>query len=374
MKSFILFDGGGNMSARKRLFFPLLFCLLIFSSCSQSQEDQEYLRFQTQIDGPFDTLTILVGFAQSEEEFAHYVDIIFSNLIKLHDLYDIFNAYEGINNLYTINANAGLSPVPVAPEIISMLQAAQEAYAITNGITNAAMGAVLRVWHEYRSHGLRHPEQATLPPMEVLHQMAQHISMSQVIIDDMAGTVFLQNPYLSLDVGAVAKGYAVDLAMDAAVEAGMRSGLISVGGHVVARGRPLDGRDYWGIAIQDPEAGPGLSQEFVDNVFFTDATLSISGTYQRFYQVDGLIFNHIINPTTLMPADLYMQVAVIHPVSWMADILSTALFILPQEEGEALVLTHGGEALWIDNDGHWFATDGYIRISSALAAFRNNTE
>jgi len=333
---------------------------LAFASCSGG-----YRRFQAHMIGPFDTVTVFLAYAESERAFSRYADIVFGRLEELHRLFDIFNAYEGVNNLHTINANAGIAPVAVEREVIDMLLAAREGYRITGGMTNAAMGAVLRIWHDYRGRGLANPAGATLPPMPALREAGAHIDMANVVIDEAGGTVFLRDPEMSLDGGAVAKGYAVELAFAAAQDAGLRTGLLSVGGHVIVAGAP-PGRGHWNVAVQNPEAGMDGAPDSVDTLAMTSGTVSVSGAYQRFFMVDGRFFGHVIDPATLMPADLHLQVTVIHPRSWMADVLSTALFVLPMEEGFALATEMGAEAFWIDRYGGWFATPGYGRFSSAF--------
>ena len=349
--------------AKVSIFKTCLGCLLpilVFAACAP-----RYQRYQAHTLGPFDTVTVLLGYAESERAFNRYRDIVFGRLETLHRMYDIFNSHEGINNLHTINANAGIRPVEVELEIIDMLLAAREAYAITGGLTNATMGSVLRIWHDYRTRGVAHPEAATMPPMSALREAAERISMDDLVIDEAGRTVFLRKPGMSLDVGSIAKGYAAGLAMAAAGEAGLQTALLSVGGHVVAMGAPPR-QGHWNVGVQNPELGLDGVPSIVDTLALADMTISISGAYQRFYVVAGHFLGHIIDPGTLMPADLFKQVAVVHPQSWMADALSTALFIMPRGEGEALAAGTGAEVFWIDIDGNWFATPGYSRFSSGF--------
>ncbi|MCL2840419.1 MAG: FAD:protein FMN transferase [Defluviitaleaceae bacterium] len=339
---------------------------IFFTACSQTQE-RVYSRFPTQQRiGYFDTLINFIGYAQDEDEFMQYTEIFFDTLGELHRLFDIFNPYEGVNNLYTINANAGVSPVVVEQPIIDMLQAAIGAYHMTDGMTNVAMGSVLRIWHEHRQRGIAHLDYGTIPYINDLMNASILANIDDIIIDVENSTVFLRTPGMSLDVGAIAKGFATELAMQAAIDAGMPAALVSAGGHVVAHGQP-SARETWNVGIQNPDVSVGAPR-VIDTVAFTDMTLSISGGYERFFEVDGQHLGHIIDPVTLMPANRFQQVAVLHSSSWMADILSTALFILPLEEGWQMALDNEAEVLWIDIDGEWFATPGYIRISAELGA------
>ncbi|MCL2083979.1 MAG: FAD:protein FMN transferase [Oscillospiraceae bacterium] len=339
------------------------FLLIIAVLCAGGCETARYKRFQTEFTGLFDTATVIIAYAQSADEFGLYAEIIYNRMEELHRLYDIYNAYEGVNNLYTVNQNAGAAPVEVDRDIIDLLLFAREGYDLSGGAVNVAMGPVLRIWHEYREEGL------ALPPMGALLEASRNTDINDLIIDEAGGTVFLRKPGMSLDVGAVAKSYAAGLAIRAASDAGMISGLLSAGGNVTAAGKPMDGRNRWGVGIQEPEPSADNTREQADTVYCSDTTVSCSGGYQRFYVVDGQAYHHIIDPGALMPANLYKQVAVIHRDAGMADLLSTALFILPYEEGAALAARRGAEALWIDTDGAWRATDGYAAISKTLSDY-----
>ena len=337
----------------------LLFAIILLSACSPNAG---YDRFQTQQTGYFDSFIIFTGYAQSEEDFTQYADILFDKLSELHRQFDIFNSYEGVNNLYYINANAGLYPVVADQVLIDMLMAAQEAYRLTMGRTNVAMGSVLRIWHKYRT--AESLEYKSLPSMDALLAASLTINMEDIIIDPENNTVFFKEPDLSLDVGSIAKGYAAGLAMEAVARAGIHAALLNAGGHIVAYGKP-PGRDTWNIGIQNPELYENAPST-IDTLSFTNASLSVSGGYKRYFEVNGLTFGHIIDPDTLMPANRFKQVAVWHPSSWMADVLSTALFILPLEEGYQLITGTGGEAFWICTDGKWTGTQGYKEMSAGF--------
>jgi len=342
----------------------VLSVLLLFVLCGCAGQDNHpaHQKYQTGFTEYFDTVILITGFAETEEEFDRYAEIITERLAELHRLFDIYNEYKGINNLYTVNQNAGLSPVAVDGELIDMLLLAREGYELSGGAVNIALGSVLRIWHEYRAEGEK------LPPMEDLRKAMELTDMEDVLIDREAGTVFLRKAGMSLDIGSVAKAYAAQLAVQAAADAGMRSVLVSAGGNIVSFGKPLDGeRDRWIVAIQDPD-NPN-SDIYADTIYGTDLTVSCSGGYQRNYTVDGQIYHHIIDPETLMPANRFKQVAVIHPNAGLADLLSTALFILPYEEGAELAAACGADVLWIDLDGQWYGTEGYIKISKKLSGY-----
>jgi thiamine biosynthesis lipoprotein len=324
--------------------------LLTLTLCGCAKD--EYGFYRRYFIGLFDTFTEISGFAESVSEFERYTDLIYDRMADLHQLFDIFNEYEGINNLYTVNRNAGVAPVKVEREIIDLLLKAREGYELTGGVFNVMLGPVLTVWREHRELG-------TVPDMDKLRAAAALTGINGLVIDEANGTVFLTEAGMSLDVGAIAKAYAAEDAAFLARDAGFRSFVINSGGNVTSVGEPLDENGRWRINIQDPDASIGGIQNTLDRIYANDMTVSISGGYTRFYTVDGRMYHHIIDPSTLMPADLHKQVAVLHEDSAMADILSTALFILPVDKGTAILSKTGGEAFWIDADGVWHKTEGW---------------
>ena len=181
----------------------LLFNLVACGGQEKKRYEGEFLRL-------FDTVTCIIGYAHSKEEFSEYVQLIHDELEIYHQLYDIYNDYEGINNIKTINDNAGVQPVKVDQRIIDLLLFARDAYEMSEGRMNVALGAVLRIWHDYREEGTEDPERAQVPPMELLKAAAEHVDINDMVIDEKEGTVYLADPEMSLDVGGIAKGYAVE--------------------------------------------------------------------------------------------------------------------------------------------------------------------
>ena len=312
----------------------------------------------------------VVAYARDRQEFEGYYNQIQARFQRLHQLYDTYNDYEGINNLKTVNDRAGKEPVKVDREIIDLLLFAREWHQKTPGQTNIALGPVLKIWHDYRAEGLSNPEKARLPSREELARAAGHTDLDRVIIDEAAGTVYLPDSNMRLDVGAVAKGFATELVAREMMAAGMKSGLISAGGNVRAIGKPLDGkRDRWAIGVQNPDESIAGEEPLVDAIYVNDAAIVTSGDYQRYYIVDGRPYHHIIDPKTLMPAEYYRAVTVVAPDAGVADYLSTELFLLPLEESMALAESlEGVEALWIMKDGSKKFTTGMGQVLKSQGA------
>lgn len=310
--------------------------------------------YQAQFLQLFDTVTTIVGYADSEAQFKEISEQVRATLEEYHQLYDIYNEYEGVNNIKTINANAGIAPVAVDHKIIDLLLFARDVYGQTDGTVNVAMGSVLSLWHDYREAGTEDPELAQLPPLELLRAAAQHTNMEAVLIDEVASTVYLSDPEMSLDVGAVAKGYALEQIAKELEEQDMQSLLLSVGGNVRAIGSKVasDGSEAapWTIGIQNPDKSSDQSNLFSVSI----DTLSVvsSGTYERYYTVDDVRYHHIIDPATLMPSSHFTQVTLICPDSGLADALSTYVFNLSVEDGKRFIDSLSEvEACWVTDEG-----------------------
>ena len=131
-----------------------------------------------------------------------------------------------------MNDNAGKAPVAVEPELLSLLLFGKEVYALTEGRVNIAFGSVLTLWHDARTAGIADPDSAALPERAALEQAAAHTDIEAVVLDEDAGTAYLADPELRLDVGAIGKGFAAQLACDNARERGVTSMLLNLGGNV----------------------------------------------------------------------------------------------------------------------------------------------
>lgn len=358
----------------------LLFLLCFIEGCKGEVQKtaagkKAFEKFEAEFIGVFDVKIQIIGYAGNEADFTEKSSLIYEKMNELNKLYDIYNEYEGIANLKTVNDNAGIKPVKVDRRIIDLILFSKAAYDKTDGLTNIAMGAVLRIWHEYRTEGIRFPEAAKLPKKKELEAAFLHTDIEDVIVDEEKGTIYLADPDMSLDVGAIAKGYAAQLAKETAVLAGLQAAVINAGGNVLTVGEPKDGtRDRWGIGIQDPAKTVNGIANILDTVYLNDMAVVSSGRYQRFYEVGGKAYHHIIDPKTLFPAEYFAAVTVIHENSAVADYLSTAVFIAPYEQGVNMARELGAEVLWVYPDGKMEATDGYQEISKLFGGYSAKDE
>lgn len=339
----------------------MIMLLLSLTACNSAEKTVEKTRYEAEFMELFDTVTRIVGYAESEEQFSKYSQTIYDNLKEYHELYDIYNDYEGINNIKTINDSAGKEPVKVDKRIIDLLLFCKDAYEMTNGKTNVAYGAVLSIWHDYREEGINDPDNAKLPPLIDLQEASKHTDINDIIIDEENSTVYLKDPEMSLDVGAVAKGYATEQMYKIAKESGLTSGLISIGGNVRAISKNIVTGEPWNVGVQNPDTESEKS--VLEVVKINDSSMVTSGDYERYYTVDGKQYNHIINPETLFPAEYFRSVSIIIQDSGKADALSTALFNMTYEEGLELISSiPDAEAMWILKDGTFKYSEGFEKL------------
>ena len=333
-------------------FFPLILAILLLSGCSLTQSQPK--QYNATFLELFDTVTAMTGLSDSQEAFTTNAQAIRDALEVYHQLFDIYNDYDGINNLKTINDNAGIAPVKVDRKIIDLLLDCKAYYDLTGGLVDVTMGAVLQLWHEARSDGLDDPANAYLPDQAALDEAAKHRGWEYIVIDEDASTVYISDPDVSLDVGAIAKGWAAQQ-VSTIVPQGM---MLSVGGNVCAPGPKDEHGTRWVVGVQDPDGG----NEYLHTVYLSSGSVVTSGDYQRCYMVDGKIYHHIIDPATLYPSTHWRSVTIVCDDSGLADALSTALFLLPLEDGKALLERCGANAMWVDFSGECYYTPGFEEI------------
>ncbi len=315
-----------------------LIVLLTFASCGKTQK-----RYSVTYADTFDTVTEFSAYCDSEAQFDRACEALHGELLRLHRIFDIYNEYEGVNNAATVNRLAGSQPVDVPDELIALLDICRTFYESSGGKLDASLGSVLSIWHDCRESADR------LPDMESLKEAAKHTGFQFVKTE--GSEISFTDPGLSLDLGAVAKGYAAGRAAEAVKRSGVISFALDVGGNVVTGGAKPDGN--WLIGVTDPEGG------LYTNLAVSGLAVVTSGDYQRFYELDGVRYHHIIDPDTLYPAGLYRSVTVICGSSAYADALSTALFCMSVQDGKALAQSYDAEALWIKADGSAERTAGF---------------
>ena len=168
---------------------------------------------------------------------------------------------------------------------------------------------------------------------------------------------------MQIDIGGIGKGYATELIKRELIEKGLKTGILSVGGDVAIIGKnPTRKSGLFKIAIKDPslsEIHPYACVVAVDNT-----SVVTSGDYERYFELNGKRYHHIIDPKTNYPSTKFKSVSVITDDIAQADALSTALFIKDLKEGKKLAEKYKAAAYWIDQDGNTFKTDNWDKYQT----------
>lgn len=309
----------------------------------------------------FDTVTSFTAYAESEEQFKEYTDILEAELEKYHELFNSYYDFDGVNNIKTINDNAGKGPVEVDPAIIELIEYSLDFDKKTDGKINIGLGNVIKMWHDAREESLDDESKAWVPTKEQLEEAASHSDVSQIKIDKENSTVEILDPEMSIDVGAIGKGFATKKVEEALRKNHVSTAILSVGGDDAIIGEnPNKENGKWRIAIQNPDLQ--AENPYSSVVAVNNTAVVTSGDYQRFYEVDGKRYHHIIDSDTLFPSDYFRSVTVIQNDIALADALSTYLFTVDLERGMEVAKEFDAEVLWIDKDGNLFKTPGYEKL------------
>ena len=303
----------------------------------------------------FDTVSYVYSYAgDGTETLDENCEMVGDILSEYHKLFDIYYEYSGINNLCTVNKNAGGEPIEVSPKLIEFLKYAEELYTLTNGKMNIMMGSVLKLWHDERTYAASNPQNAKIPTNEALIEASKYVGFEFLEIDEENNTVRITDKNARIDVGALGKGYATEKAAQALIAKGVEHYVLNIGGNIRIIGTKVNG-ESWKTGIKNPK---NPNYEYSAYLNLADTSCVTSGDYERYFTVDGKKYHHIIDGETNMPAEYFSSITVICEDSGLADALSTALFCMSYEDGLTLVESIDGVgALWIGRDGEVKASE-----------------
>jgi FAD:protein FMN transferase len=228
------------------------------------------------------------------------------------------------SELTALNTRAAAQAVHVSDALLSVIEAGQQVSQRSAGAFDLTIGPAVKLWG-FRD---RKPHVPTAGELETLRPV---VSYRNVEIDHAARTVRFARPGMEIDLGGIAKGFAVELAAAVLRRRGL-TGYIDAGGNQFMLGRP-PGKSAWTVGIRDPDHADRLLGELE----LDEGSVSTSATYANFLIKDGRIYGHIIDPRTLQPTDACLSATAYSPDGTLADALSTAAFVLGPSRGLALL-------------------------------------
>jgi len=265
---------------------------------------------------------------------------------EIRRLEELLSTWIATSELSRVNASAGIKPIHVSTETLTVVHRAMQAAEMTNGGFNIAIGPAVEAWSV--TDGQRIPEESELDVLRPL------VDLQALHVDVREQTIYLDKAGMRIDVGGIGKGYAADQAVEALRKAGAIAGVAALSGDIKTFGRMPGGKNF-PVGIQHPRKD-GSVLAWID---LEDEAISTAGDYERFFERDGVRYHHILDPHTLQPARRCQSVTVVAREGIWADGLDTGIFVMGVESGMQLVeALPDVEAIIVDAEGHVHVSSG----------------
>jgi thiamine biosynthesis lipoprotein len=273
-------------------------------------------------------------YANDQRQAAAYLEQAFDEIERIEE---VFSNYRPSSELSRINRLAAQQAVTTDPEVFALLDLALDYSRRSDGAFDITVGPLLRAWGFFRGEG-RYPSEGELARARAA------VGWQNALLDSRSRTVRFRVAGVELDLGGIAKGYAVDRVIGLLREAGVSSALVDAGSSTIAALGAPPGENGWRVRIPRP----GSRTQFVSSVVLRDNALSTSGSYEKFFRLHNRTYCHIFDPRTGQPVQGMLQTTVIAPEATASDALSTAMFVMGSEAGKKLLESvPGAQALWI---------------------------
>lgn len=300
-----------------------------------------------------DTLVSIRVFGTNEVALREAVREAYTEMHRIADLTDRFpvagSAACAASNICRINEMAGIKPVRVDKDVLAMLEMARNYHDLTDGAFDVTIGPVMGLW----GFGGKSPR---VPGDDEIKASLLSVNSDYLRLDAQELSVFLEKKGMMLDLGAVAKGYATEKAVQVLKKNGIKKALIDAGGTIRVIGNNV-GNTPWRVGIKNPDIRGGI----LAVLSLTDMAAVTSGDYYRYFEAKGRRWNHILDPRTGYPATTNKSVTVVAENAALADVLSTALFVLEPEKALETGRKLGVEVFIVRADGRILYTPALQR-------------
>ena len=250
------------------------------------------------------------------------IDTVIHEITRIENL---ISDWKPASQISQVNANAGIGPVQVDPEVFALTERALELSKLTNGAFDISFAAMDRIWKFDGS-------MTAMPSEEAIKKSVEKVGYKNIILDKKSVTIFLKNKGMKIGFGALGEGYAADKCRDMMLARGIKAGIVNGSGDMSTWGKQPDGTD-WIIGINDPVN----SGEIFAVIPLEQGAVVTSGSYEKFVNFDGKRYSHIINPATGYPATGLSSVTVFGPSAEKANGFSTSLMVLGKKAGLELI-------------------------------------
>lgn len=332
-----------NKRLNKFLLSGIIFiAFMLLFGCSE-EEDYQLVQESRFALGTYNQVTL---YTSSEEQGQNIIEEVFERVDEIEHL--MSSSIED-SDISKLNAQAGESAIEVDPETFFLLQLGKEYKEITEGTFNIGIGALINLWDIGG-------DDQKVPSESEINALLNHFDLEQLILNEESYEAKIEDPEMIVDLGGIAKGYAVDEAIRVIKEHEIEHAIVDFGGDVYVLGGNPDGNE-WRIGISNPEIG---ESGVIGRLFSSDMGVVSSGDYERYFMEDGQLYHHILNPFTGYPTDNQLSsVTVISDTALEGDILSTAIFVMGLESGLSFVNDLDDiEAIFITDNKEVYITSG----------------
>jgi thiamine biosynthesis lipoprotein len=276
----------------------------------------ELLRIEDSLEAMGTTFTV-VAYAEDQQQLEDGVEAAF---VEVRRLESMLSNYREDSEWSRVNREAAYRAVPVSPELYRLLSACVEVSRQSEGTFDISVGPLMRVWGFYKGSG-------RLPAKAEVSAALEKVGYENILFDAQRRTVRFRKPGVEIDPGGIGKGYAVDQMIEKLNQRGIRSALVSAGGSsIYGLGAPPHDSG-WTAKIRHPRKWT----ETVQEVRLKDESLSTSGDYEKFFEAQGKIYSHIMDPRTGYPASGVLSVSVIAPRTLTSEAWTKPFFILGRD-------------------------------------------
>ncbi len=308
----------------------------------------EKIRRPIEIDGGYrevmGTLARVVAVTEHQWQGKRCIDVGFEQLYRIDAM---MSDYKNDSELSKVNREAFTNPVKVSPELFEILQKSVKLSRLSNGAFDITVGPLVDLWHKAG-------EANAVPDENTIAAAKARVGFEKLILDANERTVRFAVEGMRLDLGGIAKGYAVDKAVEAMRREGAIGGMVCASGDIRCFGKPAD-KDTWRVGLQNPVAanppdsnGAIGAEQVLMVLKVNDMAVSTSGDYRRFVTIGGKRYSHIIDTNTATGANKLSSDTILAANAVDADALSTAVNVMGAERGLALVESLDGvEAILI---------------------------
>jgi thiamine biosynthesis lipoprotein len=255
------------------------------------------------------------------------------------------------SDISRLNERAGRRPVQVSEDTLELLQRAKRLSRATAGAFDVTVGAVWDIWPFRNRH-------AAIPSQEQIDQHVDLVDATSIEIDEYEGTAYLPRMGMKVNLGAIGKGYAAEIAIERMKKLGIERAAVSAGGDLYLLGKKTSGP--WVVELEHPR-WPG---RYMDRFIAGDVAVATSGDAKQYVERDGRRYSHIIDPRTGRPANDCQSVTIVTQSPTEADAYATAVYVMGAERGMNWVEEHQGvEALIVDREGRAHRSSGWASLT-----------